>query len=247
MKNPIPGAGQTVPPYLIVPVRQSGFNKLCETTDDLCGESGTIAFESWEEAASYFHKKWRKKIRFIILNGIGIFDDGVPIVKEGSIYRISGRLPRSYALNLSGRTKRQISSGGVVRCSSSRGVSLLLIQYDRNGALRWEIPKGKIMRKESIRQAAIREVREETGIEVDLRMGGRIGEVDYIFQGDEKVMIYKTVHYYLLEADQEGDVTPRREEGITDVRWFPADNAREIVSFPNLKPILRLAATSQSP
>ena len=106
------------------------------------------------------------------------------------------------------------------------------------------IPKGKIKRHERLREAAIREVREETGLQSPIRAGGPLGLVDYLFVADDGCLYFKTVHYFLLESEDGGALKPRTEEGISDARWFPASNAWEIVSFPNLRPILRRAAES---
>ncbi len=231
-----------VPPFLIVPIREGAARAMQSSGDERLWKSGKMpAFDTWEAAAAYSRRKWRRKTKFLILNGPAIMDDGIPVFGEKGAYWIEGDVHRRYALNLHMETRRQVSAGGVVRHQTEEGAMHALIQVRRKGTLRWEIPKGKIRRHESLRDAAIREVSEETGLAGRIRSIEPLGKVDYLFLTEEENLYFKTVHYFLLESDSGGELTPRIEEGITDARWFPAGNACEIVSFPNLRPILRRA------
>ncbi len=232
----------SIPAFLIVPFRESDAGKLGTSPDlTLWRHDRMRAFLSWEKAASYSRKKWRKKTHFLILDGIALDDEQVKVRKENGDFWIEGKVYKRHALNLGIPTRRQVSSGGVLCYRTDGGSHLALIQVDRNGILRWEIPKGKIRRRESAAQAALREVREETGIGVPVSAGPRIGQVDYMFRTEDRRLYFKSVYYYLLDAESEGPLTPRSEERIMDARWFTSDNACEIVSFPNLRPILRRA------
>ncbi len=232
-----------VPPFLIVPIKEgtSQSNQIDEA-QYLWKDCNMPAFDTWEAAAAFSRKEWRKKTRFLILNGPALIDDRVPIYGENGAYTIEGDVHRRYALNLNQQTRRQISAGGVVRCMGKDGPMHALIQVKRKGTLRWEVPKGKIKRHERLRDAAIREVREETGLQSPVHALEALGRVDYLFLADDRHLYFKSVHYYLLETENADPLTPRAEEGITDARWFPVENAWEIVSFPNLRPILRRAA-----
>lgn len=231
-----------VPPYLIVPIREGAAKAIINSDAPYLWRGRKMpAFDTWEGAARYSQKMWRRKTTYLILNGPALIDDRIPVFGEKGAYWIEGDMHRRYALNLHLETRRQVSAGGVVRHKSESGIKHALIQVRRKGTLRWEIPKGKIKRHENLREAAIREVREETGLDSDIRSIEPLGKVDYLFLTESNFLFYKTVHYFLLETTSGGELTPREEEGITDARWFPADNAWEIVSFPNLRPILRRA------
>jgi 8-oxo-dGTP pyrophosphatase MutT (NUDIX family) len=231
-----------VPPYLIVPIREGAAKAIMNSDGAYLWRGRKMpAFETWEGAVAYSRKMWRRKTTFLILNGPAMIDDHIPVFGEKGAYWIEGDMHRRYALNLHLETRRQVSAGGVVRYRSGDDVMHALIQVRRKGTLRWEIPKGKIKRHENLREAAIREVKEETGLESEIRSLEPLGKVDYLFLTDSEYLYFKTVHYFLLESDKGGELTPREEEGISDARWFPADNAWEIVSFPNLRPILRRA------
>ncbi len=234
-----------VPPYLIVPIRE-GLAKamIAPGTPYIWRGRKMPAFDSWEGAVDYSRRNWRRKTIFLILNGPALIDDRVPIFGEDGAYSIEGDLHRRYVLNLHLETKRQVSAGGVVRYRTESGFMHALIQVKRKGTLRWEIPKGKLKRHESVRDAAIREVREEIGLLSEIRSIEPLGKVDYLFTTEDNCLFFKTVHYFLLESNSGGELTPQEAEGISDARWFPADNAWEIVSFPNLRPILRRAVES---
>lgn len=237
-----------VPPFLIVPAKEGAtLDPGSSRRTKLWNQKQVAAFDTWEAAAAYARRHWRRKTRFTILNGPALIDDGIAVYGEKGSYTIEGAVHKRYALNLGAETRRQISAGGVLRYDSTDGPLHALIQVQRKSTLRWEIPKGKIKRHESLREAAIREVREETGIEAGIEAGDLLGRVDYLFYGDHDYLFFKSVHYFLLFADSQGALTPREEECISDARWFDAENAWEIVSFPNLRPILQRAARVPTP
>src|SRR5438477_191947 len=86
---------------------------------------------------------------------------------------------------------------------------------------RWQ---GHVEERESVEQAALREVREETGLEGKLIR--KLGDIGYSYrekEGHEPVRIYKRVHFYLLRYLR-GDMRDHDHEA-DDVRWFPIEQA----------------------
>lgn len=234
-----------LPSYLIVPVRESERLRLLRDADDhLWKKERVLAFDDWEEAAAHTRRRWRKKVHFLLVDGAALDEGRFRLLRENGLLWIDGAVPRRHVLNIDVPTKRQVSAGGVLRYDGGGAPRLVLIQVERNGVLRWELPKGKLRRRESSTRAAEREVREETGIEVPLEVGKPIGRVNYTFHANDGRLYYKTVRYFLLRAGNEGELRPRDEEGIVDARWFPHEIACEIVSFPNLRPILRRASAA---
>ncbi|MDB2385004.1 NUDIX domain-containing protein [Polaribacter sp.] len=79
---------------------------------------------------------------------------------------------------------------------------------------KWDLPKGKVEENELIEAAAIREVEEECGIE-NLILKEKIITTyhTYFFKG----LKLKETHWYLMQSDYKGNLTPQLEEGITDV------------------------------
>lgn len=124
------------------------------------------------------------------------------------------------------RTVRDVSAGGVVLRRSDGRLEVALV--GKVTPLRWGLPKGGPQRNESLEQAAVREVEEETGLQV--RLIRPLGEIDYWFRLGG-VRHYKTVHFYLMEAIG-GDMSLHDHE-YDEVEWFPLEEARRRMSYPS--------------
>lgn len=106
---------------------------------------------------------------------------------------------------------------------------------DRDGVT-WSLPKGTPDGDETPEQTALREVHEETGLEVSIL--DSIGDIHYRFARDGR-RIDKTVHYYLMEATG-GDLANHDRE-FEEVRWFDLGEAEAIMSFATERGILARA------
>lgn len=121
--------------------------------------------------------------------------------------------------------KREYSAGGIVL----KGNQVLLI---KNAALRdpskayWGFPKGHINEGESAEEAAVREIKEETGVEAEIVK--KLGESSYIFtkQGEQ---ISKTVVYFLLVYTV-GEIKAQDLE-VLDAGWYTPKEALAMLSF----------------
>ena len=133
------------------------------------------------------------------------------------------------------KTVRDVSAGGVAFRRGPGGVEVVLVgQLEPE---RWVLPKGTPHRRESLEQAAVREVTEETGLHV--RLIRPLLDVDYWFV-IRGVRHFKTVHFYLMEVVG-GDTTLHDAE-YDLVECFPIDVAAERLSFPNEREVLARAA-----
>ena len=116
-------------------------------------------------------------------------------------------------------------------------------QGDSNGEVRtedvrWSLAKGTPDAGETMKETALREVREETGLEVE--MLEQISSITYRFADRENAVRYhKTVHFYLM-APVGGDVSLHDPE-FDIVRWFPMDEALKILIYPNETAVMRQA------
>ena len=133
------------------------------------------------------------------------------------------------------RAQRETSAGGVVfRLHQGRALFLLI----RDSYQNWGFPKGHLESGERAEDAALREVREETGLG-DLALRGQIETIDWYFRFRGQ-LIHKVCHFYLLETESEA-TTPQREEGITACRWEPFDSAVGLVAYENARAVLKKA------
>jgi 8-oxo-dGTP pyrophosphatase MutT (NUDIX family) len=131
-----------------------------------------------------------------------------------------------------------VSAGGVVYRRSDDGVEVILAsRRTRRGDLAWGLAKGGIEGDESMEDAAVREVREETGIEAVIE--DSLGDTKYMYVWED-VRIRKTVHFFLMRATG-GDVDDRDDE-MEEVRWFPLDRAMKRAAYRGERDVLRRAA-----
>ena len=134
-------------------------------------------------------------------------------------------------------SERAFSAGGVVIRRTSDGPELVLgrRRRGRDHAI-WSLPKGTPDGDETVEQTALREVNEETGLEV--RVLDTIGDIHYRFvRGGRR--IDKTVHYFLMEATG-GDLADHDHE-FDEVRWFELAEAEAVMRFPTERDILARA------
>jgi 8-oxo-dGTP pyrophosphatase MutT (NUDIX family) len=135
------------------------------------------------------------------------------------------------------RPIREVSAGSVVfRRQPDRSPRFLLI---RDSYGKWGLPKGHLEPGEAPSDAALRETREEVGLE-DLRLVGPIRIIDWRFRGQGGRLIHKYCHFFLLESP-DGDPEPEVDEGITACRWCTLEDALASVSYENARGVLRRA------
>jgi len=131
------------------------------------------------------------------------------------------------------RSRRRVTSaGGVVlrEMTEGRGLEVLLIAV-KDGRV-WSLPKGQVEAGERYPQTAIREVREETGIEA--RVLAPLGNIRYHFTiRDEGIQttVTKEVHHFLM-GYVGGLPRPQKEE-VDGVDWFPVSEALKRLSHQN--------------
>lgn len=132
------------------------------------------------------------------------------------------------------KLKRQFSAGGAVFRREDGEISWLLVKPA--GTKTWRLPKGIIDRGETSREAAQREVQEETGAKT--KVLGKVGNDKYFFRLG-KDNIYKIVVYYLMEYEQEAKGPISWE--VEEIAWLPYGEAREKLAFKGERGILEQA------
>lgn len=124
------------------------------------------------------------------------------------------------------RIERPVSAGGVVYRKGPGGIEILLCGHI--DPQMWVLPKGTPEPGESLEETAVREVIEETGLEVVIET--RIASIQYWFVW-EGVKNFKTVHFYLMSPV--GGSTDRHDPEFDMVQWFPAEEARAALTHDN--------------
>ncbi len=135
-------------------------------------------------------------------------------------------------------TKLQISAGGVAYRKSGTQLEVALISVGDDG--RWQLPKGLVNEGESTEDAAVREVREEAGI--DTEVVERLDKVEYWYfwkENDQRVRYHKYVYLYLLRY-KSGDVRDHDNE-VNEARWVSIDAAIKMMAFDSEKKIVEKA------
>ena len=116
-----------------------------------------------------------------------------------------------------GRFKLTKAAGGAV---INKKEEVLMIH--RHG--RWDLPKGKKKRGERNKETALREVKEETGVN-NLRIKKKLAVTYHFYRRNRRLIIKKT-HWYLMKGKRKDELNPALDEGIQKVKWIPFEKAR---------------------
>ncbi|HWO94730.1 MAG TPA: NUDIX hydrolase [Dehalococcoidia bacterium] len=133
--------------------------------------------------------------------------------------------------------ERALSAGGVVyRRNETGDIEVAICGRTSDGL--WGLPKGTPDPGETIEQTALREVAEETGLDVEIER--EIGAIDYWFVSAGGVRVHKTVRHFLMRAI--GGSIDRHDHEYDEVRWVPIDEAIGKMTHQNEADILRKVA-----
>ncbi|RZK44119.1 MAG: NUDIX domain-containing protein [Pedobacter sp.] len=102
------------------------------------------------------------------------------------------------------------AAGGLVK--NSQGETLFIFRNKK-----WDLPKGKVEKREKLKVAAVREVEEECGVNVQ-RRGERLCKTYHIYELNGKVVL-KSTSWYDMEVKGIPNLIPQTEEGITEAVW----------------------------
>jgi 8-oxo-dGTP pyrophosphatase MutT (NUDIX family) len=136
----------------------------------------------------------------------------------------------------------------VFRAGSGESFEVALI-FTHEG--RWQLPKGWVEQDESRERTAIREVREEAGVEAEVV--GALDTNEYWYRSNydpgEPVRVHKFVHFFLLRYV--GGSTDDHDHEVQEARFVDIGEALRMLAFPSERKVVQLArdalveATSQ--
>ena len=133
------------------------------------------------------------------------------------------------------RNARATSAGGVVHRAVDAHREILLVH--RRAPRLWALPKGTPDAGETIIETALREVREETGIEVEAEQP--LGAITYFFVR-ERTRFHKTVHFFLMRPV--GGSVELHDHEFDEVRWFQLEEAPQIMTHATEREVVERAA-----
>ena len=128
--------------------------------------------------------------------------------------------------------EREFSAGGVL-VRTVRGRTMVAAIRPRGREKVWALPKGRIDEGETAAETAVREVREETGVEG--RLVEKLGDVRYVYtaswKGGER--IFKVVSFFLLRASRGriGVIDEEMRIEVAEARWLPLEEAPRLLSY----------------
>jgi 8-oxo-dGTP diphosphatase len=120
------------------------------------------------------------------------------------------------------------AAGGLVWRRMGADVEVVIVHRPRYDD--WSLPKGKLDENESFEDAAVREVKEETGLQCEL--GDYLGETTYTDRKDRE----KLVRFWAMEA---GDGEFQPDDEVDDLRWVPIDEAADMLDYPFDRELVR--------
>ena len=160
------------------------------------------------------------------------FNKLIKAIKKGKVER-----PLLYSKNEEKLLKRLhkkiplvLAAGGLVKNDKDE-----FLFIHRNG--KWDLPKGKTEKNESMEETALREVEEETGVQ-NLSIINYIGPTYHVFSRNDKNRL-KLTHWYAMHSNYTGELIPQDKEGIDQAVWLSDAVAKQCLddSYANIQDI----------
>lgn len=128
-------------------------------------------------------------------------------LKEAYIYHPNGE---EILKKFTNKIPLEVAAGGVV--TNKKGKVLFIYRNDK-----WDLPKGKLDKGETIEECALREVEEETGVK-KLKIENFLRTTYHVFKRNG-IYKLKEVHWYAMKTSYKGELKGQKSEGIEKVKW----------------------------
>ena len=129
--------------------------------------------------------------------------------------------------------KREKSCGAVI-FQPGKQTEYLLLHYPSG---HWDFVKGNVEKDETEKETAVREAKEETGLNVKIISGFK-EKISYFYRAGE--LINKEVIFFLAEADSKSVKLSFEHKGF---KWLPFEGACGQITYENSKQVLKKADT----
>ena len=151
-------------------------------------------------------------------------------VKSLTIYTDNAKQTRN---TLFAGYKKIAAAGGLV--FNHRGQVLLIFRRHM-----WDLPKGKIDTGEGKKLAALREVREETGLQ-RLSIIKKLTKTWHTYQLENNTPVLKVTHWYLMMSNDDAAPVPQLEEDIEIAKWMEPEQAEDIckTTYANVREVIQ--------
>ena len=132
-----------------------------------------------------------------------------------------------------------VAAGGVVQHNNGK----LLFIYRKK---KWDLPKGKVDKGETIKDAAKREVFEETGVK-NLKVGTLAGMTYHIFKRNNRYQLKET-YWFFMRSNYDGELIPEVKEDITKVAWKGKSKTEKALekTYPNIVQLFEQTAIMET-
>ena len=129
----------------------------------------------------------------------------------------------------------RISAGGLVYKKINNIIYFVLCYKKKTN--RWHLPKGTQELNESIYNTAIREVEEETGLEVKIKTF--LSDIYYKFTDTRNNILNKKVTFYIMEAI--GGCFEKHDKEFDKIIWADSNEAIKLLNYTNEKELVTKA------
>lgn len=124
-------------------------------------------------------------------------------------------------------TTIDIAAGGLVESDDGGEIKIAVIYRPRHDD--WSLPKGHVDAGESLEEAALREVLEETGCTAEI--SEIVPPVSYLVNGQPKIVVY-----YRMKLIEQGELVPNEE--VSDVEWLSPAEAKDRFAYDSERNLL---------
>ena len=125
-----------------------------------------------------------------------------------------------------------IAAGGLVLNEKKK-----ILMIFRRG--KWDLPKGKLDKGETLEECAVREVEEETGLQQVKLLSPLV--ITYHTYHEGARFILKESHWYNMKVSGEQNLVPQTEEGIHEIKWVTNKEAQSLFQecYPSVIDVIK--------